>query len=690
MAGIAKPNVDGLGKETTVNFLSSRTDYTPNFKIELFDGSLSSTNSVNSALFFYTSYTGCFVEFEVTEKCRIWGYTLDYSDSGGNLLNPCALYKKDETTNQYVFVKNSNTPIANQWYTIFDELEVGTYKIQSSARTNYSGWTEWYIEKLEKENINPLKIKKTLKDNLPTSIDSSRDELHFTEDGGIYLSKNDGTIRQVGIDDETKDKIQEMDDKINDLSQNAVFIEPSIQKGETEDTPVGHIMSFMGLSAPKHYLVCDGSEYNIVDYPYLAEFIETEFGQVNYFGGDGVTTFAVPDLRGEFLRGTGTATRDTGTGAKVGKHQDATIHLYGQTATNGDVQFSNSPAQIRNADKVYGHSATVKYVESGNTRTWSSHSDTAFFSTYNSRPTNTSVLYCIKYEPTYYMEIIDTKNENFIINEMSNPLTLNPLEYGYFKLSANVSNYVANSNILFDTIIDGNMSLQNGLIRLNAGKTYKIDFSTTLTHPNSNAYAVAIGIYDNDTGERLLTCNQVAPTYSVAMSDGDLHGVITPVKDIDICVRCNYDMTTISSNATNLVIQEVRNNPVNQYGGFETEVLFEGNISQVGMYNLNDSVLNYDFLYFIGSSSGYNTDKYSKLTSVLCTNDIDFSYPHTHAGQFGMPFVYRGAIIEYNFVDEKTIQYVRRLDGDTNITYSINRIIGIKGQIPSLLVGGEF
>lgn len=210
MAGIAKPNIPEIGKETTVNFLSSRTDYTPNFKTELFDGILSSTNSVNSALFFYTRYTGCFVEFEVTEKCRIWGYTLDHSDSGGNLLNPCALYKKDENTNQYVFVKNSNTPVANQWYSLFDELEVGTYKIQSSDNTNYCGWSEWYIEQLEKENINPLTIKKTLKDNLPTSIDSSKDELYFTEDGGIYISRNDGTVRQVGIDDEMMKKIENL------------------------------------------------------------------------------------------------------------------------------------------------------------------------------------------------------------------------------------------------------------------------------------------------------------------------------------------------------------------------------------------------------------------------------------------------------------------------------------------------
>ena len=63
-----------------------------------------------------------------------------------------------------------------------------------------------------------------------------------------------------------------------------------------EDTPVGHIIHYMGNNAPKHYLICDGGEYNIIDYPYLVQHFTDEFGSVNYFGGDGITTFAVPDL----------------------------------------------------------------------------------------------------------------------------------------------------------------------------------------------------------------------------------------------------------------------------------------------------------------------------------------------------------------------------------------------------------
>jgi microcystin-dependent protein len=63
-----------------------------------------------------------------------------------------------------------------------------------------------------------------------------------------------------------------------------------------EDAPVGHIISHMGNNAPAHYLICDGTEYTIEDYPDLAQHFIDEFGSVNCFGGDGVTTFAVPNI----------------------------------------------------------------------------------------------------------------------------------------------------------------------------------------------------------------------------------------------------------------------------------------------------------------------------------------------------------------------------------------------------------
>ena len=151
-------------------------------------------------------------------------------------------------------------------------------------------------------------------------------------------------------------------------------------------------------NVPDHYLECNGATYNISDYPKLAEHIKKDFGSYNYFGGDGTTTFAVPDLRGEFLRGSGTNSHtNQGSGANVGTHQDATEHLaagiWDNTLYTGGTTLSRDDNnQIYNADSqiavanAYDRNITVSV---GGSRT---------YNRITSRPTNTSVMYAIRYE----------------------------------------------------------------------------------------------------------------------------------------------------------------------------------------------------------------------------------------------------------------------------------------------------
>ena len=109
----------------------------------------------------------------------------------------------------------------------------------------------------------------------------------------------------------------------------------SVNKVRTGYTPVGTIIAVMGNSAPAHYLACNGQVVNIATYPELADYFEEQFGSKNKFGGDGTTTFGIPDLRGEFLRGTGTnGHTNQGNGANVGVHQDASElpNIYGATS----------------------------------------------------------------------------------------------------------------------------------------------------------------------------------------------------------------------------------------------------------------------------------------------------------------------------------------------------------------------
>ena len=162
----------------------------------------------------------------------------------------------------------------------------------------------------------------------------------------------------------------------------------------TTGNPVGTIINFFGLTAPEGYLACDGATYNRADYPELAEHLVTNFADLV---GDGETTFKVPDLRGEFLRGTGTnGHSNSGSGANVGVHQDSTrVPFFGVYSDSGNLNINIVGSnQVVNADyELTGGSAT----------TWSYYRRTGTFSggsrNYSEalRPTNTSILYCIKY-----------------------------------------------------------------------------------------------------------------------------------------------------------------------------------------------------------------------------------------------------------------------------------------------------
>ena len=68
--------------------------------------------------------------------------------------------------------------------------------------------------------------------------------------------------------------------------------------GAVSGIPSGAIMAFAMNTAPIGWLKADGSEVSRTTYADLFAEIGTQYG-----AGDGTTTFALPDLRGEFVRG---------------------------------------------------------------------------------------------------------------------------------------------------------------------------------------------------------------------------------------------------------------------------------------------------------------------------------------------------------------------------------------------------
>ena len=165
--------------------------------------------------------------------------------------------------------------------------------------------------------------------------------------------------------------------------------------------PVGTVISFFGTTAPDGYLSCDGSWYNIDDYPALANHMSQFVGYIT------TTQFKVPDLRGEFLRGTGVNSHtNQGNGSSVGAHQDATeVVQFWADQYNFMIPYDSSSltanlSNVTKADKFinYGSgSAGSKSVSSELKRIATTTAQSAEVKSYTAKPTNTSVLYCIKY-----------------------------------------------------------------------------------------------------------------------------------------------------------------------------------------------------------------------------------------------------------------------------------------------------
>lgn len=160
-----------------------------------------------------------------------------------------------------------------------------------------------------------------------------------------------------------------------------------------DGNPVGTIISYMGTIAPQDYLICDGTIYNIIDYSELSEFFEIQFGSKNYFGGDGTTTFAVPDMRNLFLRGYhGSAAALSG---NIGVKQSATEHPNVQI--RGDVILGFTGNSVSDTASIpVNNSDTATTMRAGTYTTTHGASSEKLSATYTSRPVNMAVLYCIK------------------------------------------------------------------------------------------------------------------------------------------------------------------------------------------------------------------------------------------------------------------------------------------------------
>lgn len=148
--------------------------------------------------------------------------------------------------------------------------------------------------------------------------------------------------------------------------------------GQTKDilSPPGMIMYYPKSTPPTGWLKANGALISRTTYAALFAIIGTTFGV-----GDGSTTFALPDLRGEFIRGF-----DDARGVDTGR-------------TIGSTQAQDTQPHTHNYYRVSSLSTTYNYPRNsymGNASPTLAGA-TSSFGTKETRPRNIALLCCIKY-----------------------------------------------------------------------------------------------------------------------------------------------------------------------------------------------------------------------------------------------------------------------------------------------------
>lgn len=140
----------------------------------------------------------------------------------------------------------------------------------------------------------------------------------------------------------------------------------------------GTVAHFAAASAPVGWVKANGAAVSRATYAALFLAIGTTYG-----AGDGSTTFNLPDLRGEFIRGFDDA-RGVDSGRAIGSAQGGCFqdhsHGYEQAVSGGTVAGSRV---LANNGALAGYGTTL----TANTGTFGNET----------RPRNMAMLACIKY-----------------------------------------------------------------------------------------------------------------------------------------------------------------------------------------------------------------------------------------------------------------------------------------------------
>ncbi len=204
---------------------------------------------------------------------------------------------------------------------------------------------------------------------------SSEDAASITFGNTNFLQPSATTQRAgiVQLDDSYTSTSQTKAPTANALSSLYDWVVSAI----TTATPPGAVAAFATPNAPSGWLECSGQAVSRSQYAALFVVIGTRFGH-----GNGSTTFDLPDLRGEFIRGWDNE-RGIDVGRTLGSHQTDELKSHSHTVPEGSVGNANNGSQIYASGDDF----------TSDVGSWSSTGKSGGAET---RPRNIALFYCIK------------------------------------------------------------------------------------------------------------------------------------------------------------------------------------------------------------------------------------------------------------------------------------------------------
>lgn len=146
-------------------------------------------------------------------------------------------------------------------------------------------------------------------------------------------------------------------------------------------TPTGMVATFAGPNPPSGWFKAAGQAVSRTIYANLFAQVGTTYGP-----GDGATTFNLPDLRGEFVRGWVDGRTGVDDGRTLGSFQADVVGAHGHQVQN--VEYSNAVKVVEGGALDPEAVANVSALATN---------DTVTDPTGETRPRNVALLMCIKY-----------------------------------------------------------------------------------------------------------------------------------------------------------------------------------------------------------------------------------------------------------------------------------------------------